>query len=121
MDQINREEITKTSKWARLVYMIIYAIIFNFSIPFLAGFALIQFLFFLLTGNVNEPLSRVCYWLLRFYDQIISYLLFQSDLPPFPFTDIDGQPSSAEVIVDSEVEEENAVEETAAEDKEQTN
>ena len=25
MEQINREEITKTSEWARLVYMLIYA------------------------------------------------------------------------------------------------
>ena len=39
MEQINREEITKPSKWARLVYMLIYAFIFNFSIPFLFGFA----------------------------------------------------------------------------------
>ena len=75
----------------------------------------------MLTGNVNEPLSRVCSWLLKFYNQIISYLLFQTDLPPFPFTDIDGESSKDEVIVDSEVEEENTVEETAAEDKEQTN
>ena len=37
MEQINREEITKTSKWARFVYMLIYAFIFNFSIPFLFG------------------------------------------------------------------------------------
>jgi hypothetical protein len=65
---------------------------------------LIQFVFFLLTGNVNEPLSRVCSWLLKFYNQIIAYLLFQTDLPPFPFTDIDGE-SSSEVIVDSEIEE----------------
>ena len=121
MDQINREEITKTSKWARLIYMLIYAFIFNFSIPFLFGFALIQFIFFLLTGNVNEPLTRVCSWLLKFYNQIIYYLLFQTDLPPFPFTDIDGDSIKDEVIVDSEVEDENSVDETAAEDKGQTN
>ena len=116
MDQISREEITKASKWARLIYMIIYAVIFNFSIPFLIGFALIQFIFFLLTGKENEPLSRVCYWLYKFSDQIISYLLFHSDLPPFPFTDIDGQPSSDEVIADFEV-----AEETTEEDKQETN
>ena len=50
MEQINREEITRTSKWARLVYMLIYVFIFNFSIPFLFGFALIQFVFFLLNN-----------------------------------------------------------------------
>jgi hypothetical protein len=44
--------------------------------------------------------------LLKFYNQIISYLLFQTDLPPFPFTDIDGESSSDEVVVDSEIEEE---------------
>ena len=111
MEQINREEITKTSKWARLVYMLIYAFIFNFSIPFLFGFALIQFVFFLFTGNVNEPLSKVCSWLLKFYNQIISYLLFRTDLPPFPFTDIDGESSLDEVVVDSEIEEEVPTEE----------
>ena len=95
--------------------MLIYAFIFNFSIPFLFGFALIQFVFFLLTGNVNEPLSRVCSWLLKFYNQIISYLLFQTDLPPFPFTDIDGESSSDEVVVDSENEEE-----VLSEEKEET-
>ena len=67
--------------------------------------SIIQFVFFLLNANVNEPLSKVCSWLLKFYHQIISYLLFQTDLPPFPFTDIDGESSSDEVIVDSEIEE----------------
>ena len=59
----------------------------------------------------------------HFLKSLLNYqlLLFQTDLPPFPFTDIDGESSKDEVIVDSEVEEENAVEETAAEDKEQTN
>jgi len=76
MEQINREEITKTSKWARLVYMLIYAFIFNLSIPFLFGFALIKFVFYLLTGNVIEPLSRFCSCLLNFYTYIIFYLLF---------------------------------------------
>ena len=85
--------------------------------PYISSSIIVQ----LLTGNVNEPLSRVCSWLLKFYDQIISYLLFQTDLPPFPFTDIDGESSKNEVIVDSEVEEENPVKETAAEDKEETN
>ena len=111
MEQINRDEITKTSKWARLIYMVIYAFIFNFSIPFLFGFSLIQFVFFLLTGSVNMPLSRVCSWLLKFYNQIISYLLFQTDLPPFPFTDIDGESNSDEVVVDLETEEEASLEE----------
>jgi hypothetical protein len=68
-----------------------------------------------LTGNVNEPLARVCSWLLKFYNQIISYLLFQTDLPPFPFTDIDGESSSDEIIVDSEIEEE-----APADEKEET-
>tara|TARA_B100001029_G_scaffold167985_1_gene161657 strand:+ start:363 stop:713 length:351 start_codon:yes stop_codon:yes gene_type:complete len=111
MEQINREEITKTSKWARLVYMLIFGLIFNFSIIFLFGFALIQFVFYLFTGNVNENLSRVCFWLTKFYDQIVSYLLFQTDLPPFPFTDIDGESSPDEIVVDSETEEEILTEE----------
>ena len=116
MEQINREEIIKTSKWARLVYMLIFGLIFNFSIIFLFGFALIQFVFFLLTGNVNENLSRVCSWLYKFYDQILSYLLFQTDLPPFPFTDIDAESSSDEVVIDLEIEEG-----VPSEEKEETN
>ena len=44
-------------------------------------------------------------------DRIISYLLFQTDLPPFPFTDIDGESSPDEVVVDSEIEEEVPTEE----------
>ena len=115
MEQINREEITKTSKWARLIYMLIFGLIFNFSIIFLFGFALIQFVFYLLTGNVNENLSRVCFWLTKFYDQIVSYLLFQTDLPPFPFTDIDGESSADAVVVDLEIEED-----VPSEEKEET-
>ena len=64
---------------------------------------------------IRDSLSRVCSWLLKFYNQIISYLLFQTELPPFPFTDIDGESSSDEVIEDSEIEEE-----VPAEDKEET-
>ena len=37
--------------------------------------------------------------------------LAMADLPPFPFTDIDGESSSDEVVVDSEIEEEVPTEE----------
>ena len=74
------------------------------------GFALIQFVFFLLTGNVNEPLSRVCSWLLKFYNQIISYLLFQTDLPPFPLQILMVNRVQMK-FVDSEIEEEVPTEE----------
>ena len=101
MEPIDRNELTKRSKWARFVYMLIYAVIFNFSIPFLFGFSLLQFLFYLFTGTVNERLDKVCNWLILFTIQIVNFLLFQSEDPPFPFNDIE----TSELVTDDPIEE----------------
>ncbi len=99
MEPIDRNELTKRSKWARFVYMLIYAVIFNFSIPFLFGFSLLQFLFYLFTGTVNERLDKVCNWLILFTIQIVNFLLFQSEDPPFPFNDIE----TSELVTDDPI------------------
>ena len=99
MEPIDRNELTKRSKWARFVYMLIYAVIFNFSIPFLFGFSLLQFLFYLFTGTVSERLDKVCNWLILFTIQIVNFLLFQSEDPPFPFNDIE----TSELVTDDPI------------------
>jgi len=49
MKNIDKEEILKTSKWIRFLFMLGYAFAINFVISISIGLAFIQFLFFLFT------------------------------------------------------------------------
>ena len=53
---IDREEILKTSKWIRFIFMVVYAFVINFALTISIGLAFIQFLFVLFTSKVNESI-----------------------------------------------------------------
>ena len=41
---IDKEEILKTSKWIRFIFMVVYAFVINFALTISIGLAFIQFL-----------------------------------------------------------------------------
>ena len=87
--EINREEVKeevlKIGKWTRFVFMFLYAFVLNFVISVSIGLAFIQFLFFLFTSKVNEPLSDFNKHLFLFVSDTLKFLLFETDDKPFPF------------------------------------
>ena len=59
MKTINKEEILKSSKWIRFIFMVLYAFALNFALTICIGLAFIQFLFVLFTSKVNTSIANV--------------------------------------------------------------
>ena len=65
---------------------------------------------------MNERLDKVCNWLILFTIQIVNFLLFQSEDPPFPFNDIE----TSELVTDDSIDDIDEDLEDIQEDKEES-
>ena len=108
METINKDEILKTSKWVRFLFMVLYAFIVNFALTIAIGLAFIQFLFVLFTSKVNNSIANINSHIIEFFDDSLAFLLFQTEEKPFPFK----SNSDEETIIDVE-----EVEETSSENE----
>ncbi len=66
METINKDEILKSSKWIRFIFMVLYAFALNFVLPICIGLAVIQFLFVLFTSKVNLSIANVNSYVIEF-------------------------------------------------------
>ena len=98
METINKDEILKSSKWIRFIFMVLYAFALNFVLPICIGLAVIQFLFVLFTSKVNPSISNVNSYVIEFFEDSLSFLLFQTEEKPFPFKNN----SEGEVVIEAE-------------------
>ena len=96
METINKDEILKTSKWVRFLFMVLYAFVINFALTIAIGLAFIQFLFVLFTSKVNISIANINSYIIEFFDDSLAFLLFQTEEKPFPFKNN----SDEEVIID---------------------
>ena len=85
MNTIDKDEILKTSKWIRFIFMVLYAFVINFALTISIGLAFIQFLFVLFTSKVNTSISNINSHVLEFFNDSLMFLLFQTEEKPFPF------------------------------------
>ena len=91
-------QILKTSKWIRFIFMVLYAFIINFALTISIGLAFIQFLFVLFTSKVNPSIANVNSYVIEFFEDSLSFLLFQTEEKPFPFKNN----SEEEVVIEAE-------------------
>ena len=98
MNTIDKDEILKTSKWVRFIFMVLYAFIINFALTIAIGLAFIQFLFVLFTSKVNNSIANINSHIIEFFDDSLAFLLFQTEEKPFPFK----SNSDEETIIDVE-------------------
>ena len=98
METINKDEILKSSKWIRFIFMVLYAFALNFVLPICIGLAVIQFLFVLFTSKVNPSITNVNSYVIEFFEDSLSFLLFQTEEKPFPFKNN----SEGEVVIEAE-------------------
>ena len=98
METINKDEILKSSKWIRFIFMVLYAFALNFALPICIGLAVIQFLFVLFTSKVNPSIANVNSYVIEFFEDSLSFLLFQTEEKPFPFKNN----SEGEVVIEAE-------------------
>ena len=98
---IDKEEILKTSKWVRFLFMVVYAFVINFVLTICIGLAFIQFLFFLFTSKVNGSIADFNNHIVEFFHDCIAFLLFATEDKPFPFKTtetVDENTEEAEII-----------------------
>ena len=113
METINKDEILKTSKWVRFLFMVLYAFIINFALTIAIGLAFIQFLFVLFTSKVNNSIANINSYILEFFNDSLAFLLFQTEEKPFPFKSSADEETIIDVdeIVEASSENEDATSE----------
>ena len=86
------EEDQRDAPWSketviRLLYVVLYALIYAVAEVVVAAVVILQFGFKLVTGNINDRLNNFSASLNRFIYQILEFATFRSDEKPFPLGD----------------------------------
>ena len=118
---IDKEEILKTSKWVRFLFMVVYAFVINFVLTICIGLAFIQFLFFLFTSKVNGSIAEFNIHIVEFFHDCIAFLLFATEDKPFPFksTETVNENTEEAEIIEAEVDSTNSDEDEPSEVEEE--
>ena len=82
-----KQECLKTAKWLRLPFMLIFAVSSYFIMVLVWIMALFQFVYHLITGNPCNPLVKFSATLSEYIANIVSYLCYNDDKKPFPFSE----------------------------------
>ncbi len=107
MNTINKEELLKSSRWIRFIFMIIYALLANFIVlPVIFALSFIQFIFVLFTSKENQSISNIGVHLIEFFNDSLSFLLFYTEDKPFPFKNNDSEDEVVEAEINDNVAEE---------------
>jgi hypothetical protein len=72
------------STWLRLVFMILFAVLYGLSRVVTAAVVVVQFFHVLLTGDTNEQLKTFGHSLAIYSYQVVEYLTFNSETRPYP-------------------------------------
>lgn len=98
---IDKDEILKSSKWIRFIFMVLYAFAINFALTICIGLAFVQFLFVLFTSKPNSSISNFNDYIIEFFNDSLAFLLFHTEQKPFPFKN--NNPD--EEVIEAEVDE----------------
>ncbi len=109
MESINKDEILKSSKWIRFIFMVLYAFALNFALTICIGLAFVQFLFVLFTSKANTSIANINSYVIEFFEDSLAFLLFQTEEKPFPFKNN----SDEEIVIEpEEIEDSHSEQET---------
>ncbi len=93
-----KENVMDSNIWLRLLFMLLFAVVFAATRVVLVVVIAVQFLWVLFTGKRNDQLLSFGSQLATFIYQIYRYLSFNTEKRPFPFDDF---PSSQALLDDS--------------------
>lgn len=85
MNEDLKHNLTRIETWQRLLYVILFVIIYSVAEIVLATVTVLQFGFVLITGRRNANLLQFGASLSRFMYDVLRYFTFNSDDAPFPF------------------------------------
>ncbi len=87
MSETLKENIGRIEVWMRLLYMLLFGVIYGVAKFLVIAVVVFQFGFVLLSARTNTNLLRFGAQLSHFVYQILLYLSFNTELRPFPFSD----------------------------------
>ncbi len=82
-----KSNLTRSETWIRVLYVILFAVIYMVAEVVLVAVVVIQFGFVLITGKRNPNLLQFGGRLSRYMYDVLLYFTFRSDKEPFPFDD----------------------------------
>ena len=82
--------VTARSTWIRLVYILLFSVVFQIVGGLIAAIVTLQFLLLLLTGATNRRLAALGHDFGRYLGAIVAWLAFAEDDKPYPFGDWPG-------------------------------
>ncbi len=85
MEQETKDNLTSRNTWIRVVYMILFAVIFYIVALVIAVVAVVQFLSTLFTGKVNRQLQALGQGVGAYVNEITVFLTYHTDDKPYPF------------------------------------
>jgi hypothetical protein len=81
-----KQRLKKTETWTRALFMLLFMFLLGIVKFFTLMVAFFQFAFVVFTGHANVQLLRLGRQLAAYAYQIISFLTFNSEQHPFPFS-----------------------------------
>ena len=87
MAKIWKDNIKSESFWLRSLFMVLFLVIYRLVDVLVLLVAISQWLYMLLTGDASSSLSRFAGGLGAYVAQVISYLSYNTEDKPFPFSD----------------------------------
>lgn len=94
-DQNLEQNIKSRSTWLRLLFMILFVVLWGISRLVILAVVVLQFFWVLFTGETNVRLGKFGLSLATYSYQIILYLTYNSEAQPFPFSDWPSGPPEA--------------------------
>lgn len=79
------DNLKSRTTWLRLVFMIVFALIYGLSRLVVGAVVILQFFWVLLSGETNARLLGFGHALATYTYQIVLYLTYNADERPFPF------------------------------------
>ncbi len=80
-----KSHLSAKSTWMRLLYMILFVIAFNVAEIVTGVIVVVQILFKLFTGQVNEQLRNFGHTLAIYFRQTVAFLTYDTEDMPYPF------------------------------------
>ena len=82
-----KQNLTRSGTWFRVLYVILFALIYMVAEIVLVAVVVVQFGFVLISGKRNPNLLEFGGRLSRYLYDVLLYFTFRSDNEPFPFDD----------------------------------
>ncbi|MCG8509500.1 MAG: DUF4389 domain-containing protein [Rhodospirillales bacterium] len=93
-----RDHIADPGTWMRLLYMILFGIVFEVGKFVGLVVAVVQFLFKLFSGQPNRALQAFGYSLSEYYRQIVAFELFKTEDKPYPWAEWPKEQAASEGV-----------------------